>query len=167
MQVVEPPSIKDKTPAAKAGPPCKKLSRCSTWCRIKANGSTNQKAHGNSPTTAVLMIAHHFRYSTARELDSQATPAALTAGLQLATLWPSHASPVSTAIGSCDQTGLGGDVGLRAWKDARDASTSPSFEANRWGGGIDGCQRRLLWQRRLSYIHSCSNGRHLGFLYIL
>lgn len=42
--------------------PCKNLSKFSTWCRIEANGSTNQKAHGNSPTTDVLMIAHHPRY---------------------------------------------------------------------------------------------------------
>lgn len=35
----------------------------------------------------------------------------MTAGLQLATSSPSHASPVSTAIGPCDQTGLGGECG--------------------------------------------------------
>jgi hypothetical protein len=44
----------------RAGPPAKTYRAAPTWCRIKANGNTNQKAHGNSPTTGVLMIAHHL-----------------------------------------------------------------------------------------------------------
>lgn len=112
LQVVEPPSIKDKTPATTGRAPCKNLSKGPTRCRTKANGSTNQKAHGNSPTTDVLMIAHHPDCQRREGLGPRATPGALNGRVAACNLGaPATPRPSRQPLGPASRRGPAGNVG--------------------------------------------------------